>query len=144
MQTIPFWRSKSLAEMTRAEWESLCDRCGRCCLYKLEDEESGRIHYTSVVCRFLDLENRCCTCYAERRHRVPDCLVLTAENVTRLGAIMPTSCAYRLLAEGKELPPWHPLRSGDPASVHEAGISVHGWAVPEGEVEGELELYVID
>ncbi len=130
--------------MTRAEWESLCDRCGRCCLYKLEDEESGSIHYTSVVCRFLDLENGCCTCYVERRRRVSDCLVLTPENLSRLEPIMPASCAYRLLAEGKELPDWHPLCSGDPASVHEAGIAVHGWAVPEGEAEGDLDLYIID
>ncbi|MGL4729471.1 MAG: YcgN family cysteine cluster protein [Bosea sp. (in: a-proteobacteria)] len=121
----PFWREKSLEQMSDAEWESLCDGCGRCCLVKLEDEDTGRIHATSVGCRLFDAQSCRCTDYADRASLVPDCVTLTPEAVRTL-TWLPPSCAYRLLAEGKELYWWHPLVSGDPATVVEAGVSVKG------------------
>jgi uncharacterized cysteine cluster protein YcgN (CxxCxxCC family) len=121
----PFWRTKTLEEMTSAEWESLCDGCGRCCLVKLEDEETGAIHYTDVGCTLLDGGACRCHDYDNRGARVPDCVRLTAAAVRRLHWL-PPSCAYRLVAEGRELSWWHPLVSGDPESVHAAGMSVRG------------------
>lgn len=137
----PFWRRKILAEMTPAEWESLCDGCGKCCLHKLEDEDTGEIAYTNVACRLLDLGTCRCSRYAERKRLVPDCVRLDPGNV---GALkwMPSSCAYRLLAEGKELPDWHPLVSGDPDNVHRAGVSVRGRCVPERKA-GDLFDHVV-
>lgn len=131
--------------MSREEWESLCDGCARCCLIKLEDEESHELHYTSVVCRYLDLEQCRCSEYHQRTTLVPDCLQVTCENVDEL-YWMPQSCAYRLLAQGLSLPPWHPLLSGDPQSVREAGISVCDFAISEEAVQSpdELEEYIID
>lgn len=131
--------------MSREEWESLCDGCARCCLIKLEDEESEELYYTSVVCRYLDREQCRCTEYANRTTLVPDCLQVSIDNVDKL-YWMPQSCAYRLLAEGKNLPEWHPLVSGNPDSVHEAGISVRGFAVSEDEIESveQLETYIIE
>ena len=126
----PFWKTKSLAEMTRAEWESLCDGCGRCCLNKLEDEDTGRFLYTKAACKLLDLGTCRCTDYANRQAKVPDCVALTPENVGRLGWL-PTTCAYRLLDEGRSLPWWHPLVSGRPETVAEAGIAVAGVAYSE-------------
>jgi uncharacterized cysteine cluster protein YcgN (CxxCxxCC family) len=121
----PFWRRKSLAEMTGTEWESLCDGCGRCCLNKLEDEDSGKIYFTDVACRLLDAETCRCGDYAARNAKVPDCVRLTPQNVARLPWLPPT-CGYRLVAEGRDLYWWHPLVSGDPESVHAAGVSVRG------------------
>ncbi|HLH88413.1 MAG TPA: YcgN family cysteine cluster protein [Xanthobacteraceae bacterium] len=121
----PFWKTKSLAEMTAAEWESLCDGCGRCCLNKLEDEETGKYYYTDVGCRLLDGETCRCRDYPNRLAKVDDCEQLTPDNVAALGWL-PLSCAYRLVAEGKDLYWWHPLVSGDPESVHVAGVSVRG------------------
>jgi uncharacterized cysteine cluster protein YcgN (CxxCxxCC family) len=140
-----FWEEKSLAEMSREEWESLCDGCARCCLVKLEDEESGELYYTSVVCRYLDIGQCSCGVYAERTRLVPDCLQVTQENVTQL-YWMPQSCAYRLLAEGKSLPDWHPLVSGNRQSVHRAGISVRGYAISEQDLDDEddLEDFILD
>ncbi|MCL4561016.1 MAG: YcgN family cysteine cluster protein [Chloroflexi bacterium] len=139
-----FWETKSLAEMTPKEWESLCDGCGRCCLYKLEDEDSGDILQTNVVCRFLDLSNCRCTTYPRRHKRVPTCVLLSPDKIAGLKWI-PESCAYRLLAEGKELPDWHPLLSGDPESVYRAGVSVRGWSISESEIDMDrLEDYVVD
>jgi uncharacterized cysteine cluster protein YcgN (CxxCxxCC family) len=129
-RAVPFWKTLTLHEMSQAQWESLCDHCGRCCLHKLEDVDSGAVFYTNVVCRHMDAETCHCRCYAERSRRVPDCLVLTPELLDQL-AWLPDTCAYRLLAEGKDLPRWHPLVSHDPESVHSAGISVRGKAVPE-------------
>lgn len=121
----PFWQEKSLAAMSEAEWESLCDGCGRCCLVKLEDEESGKIHFTDVGCRLLDGDACRCRDYANRTEKVPDCVRLSPEGIGDLHW-MPPTCAYRLLAEGKDLPQWHPLVSGRASSVVEAGISVKG------------------
>lgn len=121
----PFWKGKSLAEMTEAEWESLCDGCAKCCLVKLQDDDTGEVAYTRLACRLLDLTSCRCSDYGNRARRVPDCVVLTPERITEL-AWMPSTCAYRLLAEGKDLPDWHPLVTGNAESVHDAGISVYG------------------
>ncbi|MFT3989731.1 YcgN family cysteine cluster protein [Aestuariivirga sp.] len=126
----PFWKTKTLAEMDRAEWESLCDGCGRCCLNKLEDEDSGEFLYTRAACKLLDLKTCRCTDYPNRSRIVPDCVTLTPKNVPELGWL-PNTCAYRLLSEGKSLPWWHPLVSGRAETVTEAGISVAGEAYSE-------------
>ena len=121
----PFWRRKSLEEMSANEWESLCDGCARCCLVKLEDEDSGEIHYTDIGCKLLDAKACRCIDYRRRASRVPDCVKLTPKTVRSL-SWLPVTCAYRLVAEGKDLPDWHPLVSGSPDSVHKAGVSVRG------------------
>ncbi|MCY4551972.1 MAG: YcgN family cysteine cluster protein [Defluviicoccus sp.] len=126
----PYWRTKTLEEMTREEWEALCDGCARCCLLKLEDADTGEIAYTDIACRLLDSGSCRCTRYRQRLRLVPDCVDLTPERVRKLGWL-PSTCAYRLLAEGRELAWWHPLVSGDPETVHRAGISVRGRVVPE-------------
>ena len=140
MAEEPFWRRKKLTEMTGAEWESLCDGCGKCCLHKIEDFLSGEIRYTNVACRLLDSGTCRCTDYANRTSRVPDCVRLTPENIGRL-KWMPSTCAYRLLAEGKDLEWWHPLVSGDPETVVKAGMSVKGRTVAEEEAD-DVEDYI--
>ena len=130
--------------MTRSEWESLCDGCGRCCLNKLEDEDTGMIALTRVACRLLDGETCRCTNYSGRAAIVPECIQLTPALADEL-PWLPSSCAYRLLAEGNDLPPWHPLVSGAPESVHAAGISVRGMTVSEALVPVERwEEHIID
>jgi uncharacterized cysteine cluster protein YcgN (CxxCxxCC family) len=123
MSEPPFWKTKTLAEMTDGEWESLCDGCGRCCLVKLEDEDTAEIFYTDIGCRLLDGQACRCRDYPNRSARVDDCVRLTAKNLSELNWLPPT-CAYRLLANGGDLYWWHPLVSGDPESVHAAGVSV--------------------
>jgi uncharacterized cysteine cluster protein YcgN (CxxCxxCC family) len=126
----PFWRKKTLEQMTKPEWESLCDGCGRCCLNKYEDVDSGKIRYTDVSCKLLDTEKCRCSDYKNRQKKVPDCLALTPESMSEMNCL-PRTCAYRLLHEGQDLPEWHPLVSGDPNTVHEAGISVRGRCISE-------------
>jgi uncharacterized cysteine cluster protein YcgN (CxxCxxCC family) len=126
----PFWLRKTLKEMTSAEWESLCDGCARCCLLKLENIETGDVFYTDVACKLLDLHACRCTRYKERQKLVHDCVRLTPENLFEL-SWMPSTCAYRLVHEGKDLYWWHPLKTGDPDSVHKAGMSVRGRVIPE-------------
>jgi len=121
----PFWETKSLHEMSPEEWESLCDGCGRCCLHKLEDESSGKVYFTDVACHYLDEESCSCPHYLDRQKYVPDCLSIDSDWGEKFNWL-PTSCAYRLLYEGKSLHEWHPLISGDKNSVHLAGISVGG------------------
>lgn len=132
----PFWRVKSLTEMTKDEWESLCDGCAKCCLIKLEDEDTNELVYTDVVCNLLDCDACRCTDYPNRSVKVPDCVELTPDNVHEL-SWMPPSCAYRLIAEGEDLPFWHPLVSGEEASVHRAGASVRGKVIREADTDPE-------
>jgi uncharacterized cysteine cluster protein YcgN (CxxCxxCC family) len=136
-----FWREKSLAEMSPVEWESLCDGCGKCCLHKLRYPD-GSLKMTRVSCRLLDTDTCRCTNYAKRKQLVPDCVVLTQDNVEKLDWL-PDTCAYRVLSEGGDLASWHPLLSGDPDSVHTSGISMRGRCVSERRA-GALENYIID
>jgi uncharacterized protein len=124
-EKAPFWRAKTLEEMSGSEWESLCDGCARCCLVKLEEEDTGEIHFTDVGCTLLDAKTCQCADYKRRQQRVPDCVKLTPATVRSL-SWLPVTCAYRLVAEGHDLPTWHPLVSGSPDSVHAAGVSVRG------------------
>lgn len=139
-----FWERVALEDMTREEWEALCDGCGRCCLIKLEDEDTGRVHYTNVACRLFDTETRRCGNYALRKQLVPGCVQLTPETLEDAADWMPASCAYRRLHEGRGLADWHPLISGSPRSVKEAGIAVAPPLIPEYEVaEEDLEDHVL-
>lgn len=138
----PFWKTKSLAAMSRREWESLCDGCGRCCLHKLRDYETDELAWTEVACRLLDTTSCQCRDYPNRRDHVPDCVKLTPKRLATIDWL-PPSCAYRLVAEGKDLAWWHPLVSGDPQTVHTAGASVRGRSITE-RVAGDLEDHVVD
>jgi uncharacterized cysteine cluster protein YcgN (CxxCxxCC family) len=139
----PFWKTMALAHMSKEQWESLCDGCGRCCLQKFSDSKTGRVTYTWVACYLLDTGTCRCTDYGHRTIRVPDCLVLTPTQIPRL-RWLPKTCAYRRLSEGKDLCAWHPLVSGDSESVHRAGISVRDKAVSEVYVHPEdVDYYAI-
>ncbi len=142
MTEKPFWQRKTLDAMTQGEWESLCDGCGQCCLHKIEDEDTGEIARTDVACRYLDLEACRCTDYSNRQRNVPDCVKLQPDTVLRL-RWLPETCAYRLVALGQDLAWWHPLVSGDPDTVHAAGISVRGQAISEDRVD-DLEDHIQD
>ena len=135
----PFWERKQLGEMSRQEWESLCDGCGRCCVVKLADESTGEVHPTSVVCRLFDLDTCRCTHYRDRHRLVPDCVRLDADKASEFDWL-PDSCAYRRLAMGRGLAWWHPLVSGDPQTVIDAGVSVYGNVVPEQAVHPDEAL----
>ena len=138
---IPVWE-RPLASLTRSEWESLCDGCGKCCLHKLEDADTGDVQSTNIACQLLDRHSCRCSNYRDRRAFVPDCIRLTAAGVGKL-SWLPTTCAYRLRDEGKPLPEWHYLLTGDRESVHEAGMSARGWTVAEGDA-GDFEHHLID
>lgn len=138
----PFWKTKSLAEMDRDEWESLCDGCAKCCLYRLEDADTRAVYTTNVHCRLLDTESGRCTDYPNRSERVPDCVTITPA-VLEDPYWLPTTCAYRRLAEGKDLPDWHPLVTGDPDSVRLAGHRVCGRTICEDDAD-VLESHLVD
>ena len=129
-----FWKRKSLSEMSAAEWESLCDGCGLCCMLKVQDEDTGDLFYTDVACRLFDIDTCRCTDYANRAKKIADCLVLTPDEKEAY-EWLPDSCAYRRLANGQDLPGWHPLVTGRPESVHEAGVSMQGKAISENEAD---------
>jgi len=139
---MKFWENKTLAQMTTDEWESLCDNCGKCCLVKLEDEDTGEIAFTSVVCDLIELETCRCSRYSERCNLVPECIDLKQHDFAEY-KWLPTTCAYRLLADGKPLPDWHPLISGTVESVKDAGVSISSYAVKESQVD-DLEDHIIE
>ena len=139
----PFWEVKSLGELSEEEWEALCDGCGRCCLLKLEDEDSGEIYLTKLSCRLLDVGTCKCRDYPNRHAMVDDCISIDPGKVATL-SWLPATCGYRRVAEGRGLAWWHPLVSGDPNTVHRAGISVRGFARSEDEtVSPFLEDFII-
>lgn len=143
LATKPFWREKSLQEMTTAEWESLCDGCGKCCLVKLQDEDTDEVYYTNVACQYLSLQQCRCTSYGNRTELVEACVMLTPDKVEEF-FWLPSTCAYRLLAENRDLPAWHPLRSGSALTVHSSGNSVKGKIYSEKVINADdLEDYII-
>ena len=132
----PFWETTTLAAMTRSQWEALCDGCARCCLHKLQDRENGRIYFTMIACRLLDRQSCRCRAYPQRTAQVPECLVLTADNVHTYDWL-PATCAYRKLVVGEPLDSWHPLISGNRVSVHRAGVSIQGMALSEEDIHSD-------
>jgi uncharacterized cysteine cluster protein YcgN (CxxCxxCC family) len=134
MARKPFWQTKTLEQMSPAEWESLCDGCGLCCLIRFEDEDTGEIIPTRVACKLFDDQLCRCSDYERRKTQVPDCIKLTPGNIEDL-LWMPRSCAYRRLHEGRGLASWHPLVSGDPESVHRAGVSIRGQTLSEAMLD---------
>jgi len=137
-----YWETTPLAKMDRTQWEGLCDGCAKCCLEKFEDEDTGRIVYTNVACRLLDLQSCRCSDYLDRARQVPDCIAL-APGVLEDPRWLPETCAYRLVAEGKPLPDWHPLVSGDPETVRAQGHSVYGRVIPESAADDPI-FHLID
>lgn len=138
-----FWETKPLWRMTQQEWEALCDGCGKCCLYKLQDIDTDQIVFTNVACRLLDCGTCRCSDYKNRFEQVDDCTQLTPANIGDL-EWLPSTCAYRVLDAGGDLPDWHPLITGDPDSVHRAGISVRGRVITEDEADEDLENHVLE
>ncbi|SNS19039.1 hypothetical protein SAMN05421757_101269 [Tropicimonas sediminicola] len=140
-----FWERVPLEKMNTAEWEALCDGCGKCCLNKLEDEDTGEVAFTRIACRLLDDDTCRCTHYEIRHQFVPDCVTLSPQNIGSHAYWMPRTCAYRLLAEGKPLHSWHYLISGDRESVHRAGVSMQGMTLSEFDVpEEDWEDHLLD
>ena len=145
MSKLPFWKTKSLNELSHEEWESLCDGCGKCCLNKIEYEDTEELAFTRVACKLLDGQDCRCMSYADRHRYVPECVVLTPKKLKDIAWWLPATCAYRLRAEGKPLYDWHHLISGDPESVHRAGVSVRGWTISETELsEDDWEEHIIE
>lgn len=140
-----FWETVPLKRMTAPEWEALCDGCGKCCLNKLEFEDTGEVEFTRVACRLLDGQTCRCTRYETRRDFVPECVQLSPKTLAKVAYWLPRTCAYKRLYEGRPLPDWHPLLTGDPESTHASGHSVRGWTVPESEVpEEDWEDFIIE
>lgn len=131
---VPFWKKKSLSMMTPEEWESLCDGCGKCCLVKLEDEETGKVFYTDVCCHLLDSSTCRCKSYHTRISEVPTCVTLNCKRLNEF-KWLPRSCAYRLIHEGKDLPTWHHLVSGSREEIHKRGYSVRGKVISENSID---------
>jgi uncharacterized cysteine cluster protein YcgN (CxxCxxCC family) len=142
MSDRPFWETVPLEKMSRSQWESLCDGCGKCCVHKLEDDETGQLFPTNVACRLLDPRTALCKDYPNRKAHVPECVRLTPAKLDTIDWL-PSSCAYLRVHNGQGLADWHPLVSGDPNSVHRAGISVRGKTVSEDDV-GDLENHIIE
>lgn len=139
-----FWE-RPLTQLTAPEWEALCDGCGKCCLNKIEYEDTGEVEYTRVACRLLDDATCRCSQYSIRHQFVPDCIRITSKTIAKVAYWMPATCAYRLRHEGRDLPDWHPLITGDPESVHAAGMSMRGRTIPEFEVaEDDWDDYIIE
>jgi len=140
-----YWETVPLTKMTPEEWEALCDGCGKCCLNKIEYEDTGEVEYTRVACKLLDGETCRCSKYATRHQFVPECVRLTPKSLSKVAYWMPRTCAYRRLYQGLDLPDWHPLITGDPDSTHASGNSVRGWTVSELVVsEDDWDDYVIE
>ncbi len=140
-----FWETVPLRKMTAPEWEALCDGCGKCCLNKIEYEDTGEVEYTRVACRLLNGDTCQCSNYANRHQYVPECVRLSPKTLAKVAYWLPGTCAYRLLYQGKSLPDWHPLRTGDPESTHTSGHSVRGWTVSELSVdEDDWDDFVIE
>ncbi len=143
-QVSPFWLVKSLPEMSKDEWEQLCDGCGKCCLQKLEDEDTGDLYYTDIACQYLDQHSCRCKSYESRLEKVESCISLSLQRLDEF-SWLPSSCAYRLLLEGKSLPEWHPLVSGESDAVHKANCSVRNKVISENDVpETEWEDHIIE
>jgi len=139
----PFWETVPLDRMSRQQWESLCDGCGKCCVHKLEDDETGRLYPTNIACRLLDRRSGRCRDYKHRHAYVPECVRLTPAKLHQIDWL-PTTCAYRLIDEGKPLPDWHYLVCGDPEAVHRAGESVRGWTISEADAGEDYENHIVD
>lgn len=142
MSVDRYWETVPLDKMSKEQWENLCDGCGKCCIHKLEDEDTGEIFATNVACRLLDRRTARCSDYANRKAKVPDCVRLTPARLETL-EWLPSTCAYLLVYEGKPLADWHHLISGDPETVHTAGVSVRGWTISEDDA-GDLEYHIIE
>ena len=139
---LPFWKTKTFAQMSKQQWEQLCDGCGLCCLHKLENADTGQVSYTDVACRLLDIKTCRCKKYTQRKKLVPDCVILKPEDISRF-KWLPRTCAYRLISEGKDLYPWHPLVSNSDHSIHSNNISVKDKVISERDA-GDLEDHIID